>query len=219
MSDQVIGVRSEFPLFWQAVYPTNLTELRIPKCRSCGRLFKVSDYSRVTCPDPGCDGDITWDVDEGARRVPLVGGVLSEFDAEGESPLNFTLLPTDGLEYFGLVDVVTEQYYTLNMKNGRFFLGSGRPPVYTQVGIGIVAPTVNGRNLVRVSDQLEHYGVGGDLIHFKHAESTLGGGSRITNIVVGYKCRIPGWDATVLINVDTATHVPYIATKVTPVTE
>lgn len=279
MSDRKSStIRPRYPLFWQAVYPQDQTELKIPMCRTCGNLFKVSSYADLSCPTmidvPAPDSEIaeavarirmdpnskdlpaddviaselrakmfkptpcgstdcTLDVSEGALSIPLVDGVLSEFDGDGSETLNFKYLPTDGLLAFGLVDPFLRPptFYMVNLITGNVEVGYVNSGVAMPIGVGIEFPTTDGRNIVPISTALDGYGRGGDLIHYKHCVQSLSQGvspekvemmSRlgldpqavhITDIVAGYKCRIPGWHCQVKIQVDCSTHVPFITMK------
>jgi hypothetical protein len=267
-----ISIKPRFPLFWQAIYPEHLRELRIPICRRCGNLIKVSSYDDVVCPNtvahmptgdevmasgmdladsqiailietkttygPCESTDISFDVDDGALVIPLQYGVLNEFDEDGNEPINFRHLPTAGLQAFGLIDPILRPptMYMINLNTGTLEFGNVNTGMAIPVGVGIEFPTVNGINVVPISMVLQRYGDGGDLIHYQHGnhsgmasvdvlggEATMGGfemdpsSMEITNIVVGYKCRIPGWTCQVKINVDCATHIPFVTTKATRV--
>jgi len=279
MSDRKSSsIRPRYPLFWQAVYPQDRTELRIPMCRTCGNLFKVSSYEDISCPtmidvpapdreieeavakirrDPNsrdlpadeviaselrtrmfkptpCGSkDFTFDTSEGALEIPLVDGVLSEFDGDGVEPLNFRYLPTDGLLAFGLVDPFLRPptFYMVNLITGNVEVGYVNSGVAMPIGVGIEFPTTDGRNVVPISTALGEYGRGGDLIHYKHCIQSLSEAvppeklemmarlgmdpqaAHITDIVAGYKCHIPGWHCQVKIQVDCNTHIPFITTK------
>jgi hypothetical protein len=242
-----VDIKPRFPLFWQAIYPENLNELKIPICMDCGSLIKVSSYDDLVCPNTVQQADtntyemcgsanISFEEDDGALVIPLQYGVLNEFDEDGNEPINFRYLPTAGLQVFGLIDPVVNPptMYMVNLRTGNLEIGNVNTGRAIPVGVGIEFPTVNGINLIPISMVLNRYGDGGDLIHYKHGiqsgmakidvrgkEPTVGGfsmdpgSSNITNIVVGYKCRIPGWSCQVKINVDCATHLPFITTKAT----
>lgn len=275
-----ICVTPKYPLFWQAVYPHHLRELKIPICKSCGNLVKVSSYDRVICRslieelpsdeefraeldrlaeqgtiippsfkplhrqkmaryrECGCE-DVSFAPEDGALVVPLQDGILMEFDADGNETINFRLLPTDGLSGFGLIDPLISpiSFYMINLRTGNLEFGTLDTGVAMPIGAAIEFETQDGRNIIPISNVLERYGVGGDLIHYKHAVETytvdeeqqgelmLGRFNmdervlNISNIVVGYKCEVPGdsgeieWDAQVKINVDCFTRIPYITTK------
>ena len=249
-----ISIKPRLPLFWQSIYSDRLSELRIPVCRECGNLIKVSSYDDIVCPNivetssnegdanvtygPCGSSDVSFEVDDGALIIPLRYGVLNEFDEDGNEPLNFRYLPTAGLEAFGLIDPIVSPptMYMINLRTGNLEMGNVNTGMAIPLGIGIEFPTPDGINVVPISMVLERYGVGGDLIHYKHGnhsgmasidvvgnQVTMGGfemdpaSLEITNIVVGYKCRIPGWTCQVKINVDCATHLPFITTKATRV--
>lgn len=273
--DRHISIKPRFPLFWQAIYPEHVRELRIPICRECKSLIKVSSYDNIVCNNTveriltnayremlmnadmtdeeraevarkytvygPCDSrDVSFEPADGALVVPLRYGVLNEFDEEGNEPLNFRHLPTDGLQAFGLIDPIVNPptMYMINLNTGTLEVGNVNTGMAIPLGIGIEFPTHNGINVVPISMVLGHYGVGGDLIHYKHGNHTgvaaidviggtpmLGGfemdpaSLEITNIVVGYKCQIPGWNCQVKINVDCATHIPFVTTKATRIEE
>ena len=272
--DRHLSIKPRLPLFWEAIYPEHVRELRIPVCRACGNLIKVSSYASIVCPNTveieptaeeltamggGADQnriaelvdrnttyrqcgsqDISFDEGDGALVVPLQFGVLNEFDEDGNEPLNFRYLPTDGLQAFGLIDPIVQPptFYLLNLRSGNLEIGNVNTGVAIPIGIGIEFPTRDGTNIIPISMVLERYGQGGSLIHYKHGCNTatgevevIGGrpqirmfdlapgSQQITNITVGYKCQIPGWNCQVKINVECSTHIPFITTKATRVDE
>ena len=246
--DRHVSIKPRLPLFWQAIYPEHVRELRVPICRDCGNLIKVSSYDSIVCPntlavvpteeeilatDPNLNAgqvaellerqttyhtcgsrNISFDPEHGALAIPMRYGVLNEFDEDGNEPLNFRFLPTDGLQAFGLIDPIVDPptMYMINLNTGTIEVGN----IHTGKAIPL----------------------GGDLIHYKHANisgmgsiSVIGreavidrfdldpGSQQITNIVVGYKCRIPDWVCQVKINVDCGSHIPFITTKATRIEE
>ena len=254
MEDVRVLVSPKYPLFWQALYPSHLREIKIPICRTCGNLIRISSYDRIVCNNnvqsdgklaPCSSEDVSFDPGEGALIIPLQEGVICEFDADGNDTINFRHLPTDGIQAFGLVDPFLDPapFYMLNLRTGNLEIGTSLTGIAIPIGIGIEFPTRDGRNILPVSNVLQRYGQGGDLIHYKHAISTVGMSGSVTggqgnqiemgrfrmsegvldisNIVVGYKCDIPGesgemeWDVQVKLNVDCYTHIPYITTKAT----
>ena len=253
MDDVKVIVTPKYPLFWQALYPSHLKEIKIPICKKCEKLIKISSYDRIICNNntsvdskivPCSSEDVSFDPNDGAKIIPLQEGVLCEFDAEGNDTISFKYLPTDGLQAFGLIDPMLDPspFYMINLRNGNLEIGTSMTGVAIPLGVGIEFPTQDGKNIIPVSNVLKEYGRGGDLIHYKHAISTIGvsgsvaGEDRqidigrfkmdervldISNIVVGYKCRIPNangeieWDVQVKVNVDCHSHIPYITTKAT----
>lgn len=279
-------IRPRYPVFWQAIYDSDRSEIEIPVCRTCGSLIKVASYDEIVCPttvsippsdeeisrhisvirdgrtddaDPLPSDDVlfeefrkklakprvcgsrdhSFDVAEGALSIPLIDGVLSEFDKGGNEPLNFRYLPTDGLLAFGLVDpfLAPPTFYMLNLVTGNLEVGYVNSGVAMPIGIGIEFSTKDGRDLVPISTVLDRYGRGGDLIHYKHCLQTIGvpvpqervelfrrlgldpHSIHITDIVAGYKCQIPGWHCQVKIQVDCSTHLPFITTKASRIEE
>ena len=272
--DRHVSIKPRLPLFWQAIYPEHVRELRVPICRDCGNLIKVSSYDSIVCPntlavvpteeeilatDPNLNAgqvaellerqttyhtcgsrNISFDPEHGALAIPMRYGVLNEFDEDGNEPLNFRFLPTDGLQAFGLIDPIVDPptMYMINLNTGTIEVGNIHTGKAIPLGVGIEFPTRSGMNVVPISTVLERYGQGGDLIHYKHANisgmgsiSVIGreavidrfdldpGSQQITNIVVGYKCRIPDWVCQVKINVDCGSHIPFITTKATRIEE
>jgi len=252
MEDVRVLVSPKYPLFWNAIYPDHLREIKVPICRRCGKLIRISSYDRIVCnnsievdsrPMPCSSEDVSFDPDEGALVVPLQEGVICEFDGDGNETINFRYLPTDGLQAFGLIDPFLDPapFYFLNLRSGNLEVGTSLTGVAIPIGIGIEFPTRDGSNLVPISNVLDRYGQGGCLIHYKHAISSIEGSAavqgdgqvemgrfvmdknvlNISNIVIGYKCRIPGesgemeWDVQVKVNVDCRSHIPFITTKAT----
>jgi hypothetical protein len=189
---------------------------------------------KMARPSPCGSTDCTFDTSEGALSIPLIDGVLSEFDGDGNEPLSFRHLPTDGLLAFGLVDPFLRPptFYMVNLITGNVEVGYVNSGLAMPIGVGIEFPTIDGRDIVPISTVLDRYGRGGDLIHYKHCVQSLSDGVppervemmarlgmdpqavHITDIVAGYKCHIPGWHCQVKIQVDCNTHVPFITTKV-----
>lgn len=258
MKDVRVLVSPKYPLFWQALYPSHLKEIKIPICRSCKSLVKISSYDHIVCNNmididgklaPCLSEDLSFDPGDGAKIVPLQEGIICEFDHDGNEQVNFKHLPTDGIHAFGLVDPFLDPapFYMLNLRTGNLEIATSFTGIGVQIGIGIEFPTRDGRNLIPISNVLDRYGQGGDLIHYKHAISTIkasgsivgeDGGEieigkfkmpenilDISNIVIGYKCEIPGesgqmeWDVQVKVNVDCVNHIPYITTKATRKTQ
>ena len=272
--DRQISIKPRFPLFWQAIYPEHVMELRIPICGKCGSLIKVSSYDSISCPNTvaavptaeelvamGYDlsvtpvdtliekhttyqtcgsRDVSFETADGALVVPLQYGVLNEFDEDGNEPLSFRYLPTDGLQVFGLIDPMVNPptMYMVNLNTGNIEVGNVNTGIGIPIGVGIEFPTKSGANVVPISMVLERYGQGGDLIHYKHATHSgmanvrvvggtpmIGrfdldpGSQQITNITIGYKCRIPEWLCQVKISVECNTHIPFITTKATRIEE
>jgi hypothetical protein len=186
---------------------------------------------------------VSFDPNDGALIVSLQNGVICEFDADGNDTINFRYLPTDGIQAFGLVDPFLDPapFYMLNLRTGNVEVCTSMTGVAVPIGIGIEYPTKDGSNLVPISNVLSRYGQGGDLIHYKHAIASIEGSASvqgngevemgrfrmdekvldISNIVIGYKCQIPGesgemeWDVQVKVNVDCRSHIPFITTKAT----
>jgi len=251
MEDVQVVVSPKFPLFWQASYPSHLKEIKIPVCLRCGNLIRISSYDHIVCNNnieidsklvPCSSDDVSFDPADGAKIVPLQDGIICEFDAFGNDTINFRYLPTDGIQAFGLIDPFLHPapFYMLNLRTGNLEIATSMTGIGVQLGIGIEFPTKDGSNLIPISNVLDRYGQGGDLIHYKHAVSTISGSAilgedeieigafkmservlGISNIVIGYKCEIPGesgekeWDVQVKLNVDCRTHIPYVTTKAT----
>jgi len=202
-----IGFIPRNPLIWMAEYPDFLKEIKIPFCKNCNSLIKVSDYDNIKCD--ACNSEnFTWDSSDGALIVNLNNGFILEFDERGIENIPFKYLPVAEMMSFSLLDPITDTRYSINLNSGRIFLSN----LYSSEKIAEVGIGVEDNNFlsgyIELTNILERYAKDKtSLIHGKRCSSTACG-SNLMNIYIGYEAEINNKTLRTIIRVDCNTHVP-----------
>ena|GEM_PF-4113151 len=214
MVSQKILIDNDSQCAWYAYYE-GMTEVVVPSCPKCGSYIKLTKEGFIPQrPDRGCQCEIGY-----AKKLsaPLnEDGMLSQYKLDTDTnevseSLPFTLLPTQGMTIFGLINGPRKEAYAFDLKTGDLII-NGVP-----LGMGVIAR--NNRNpqscFVPISDRKQSYGDGGDLIFFKRAKAAIGGDmAAVMYYNIGYKCKVDSHYYTTIVTVDaTKGFKPYITTK------
>lgn len=222
----------KYPVIWFAEYHESIKELKIPKCNNCEELIKVTNYNDVEC-DKCKSKDITWDIKNGAKIIPI-NHFLLEFDENGDETINYKHLPVDGLLTFGLLDPATFTAYGIELASGYITIRdftSDKDPFYLATGIN---SNIVPENLIKISDAIIK---GETKLKLHHSKQALLKGKIkvsninletiskfdmdpknliIQNIAVGYSCEFSDFIFEIMIRIDCNNHLPYFTSKTTP---
>jgi hypothetical protein len=193
-------VKSLYPCYWFAKYSSNINQLDIYKCNKCQKTIKTTklNYNNICL---NCNSDDVY-ID---KIYKLDSNEIYEFDYFGNKTIQFKDLPTHKIEYFGLVNAYKTkgEIYTINLKNGNFILNGTiiEPSIYYQ------------KNNFIISNILQYYGDGGDLIHFKSASSASNDHTLIKSFNIGYKCKIDDLNIQIVLSINTKNFNPSFYTN------
>jgi len=226
-----LNIKSRFPLFWHAIFPSHVKTITWPMCRSCKKWIK-SPTTLKRCNWCGSN-DVSDSPRDGARTLQLEEAgdkrILTEFDEKGRERVNFKFLSSNGMKEFGLVDLLVSphRYYNINLETGHIIFESDG--VRFPVNPSLSRPTLDGGNCLQIGGREDRYG---DIFHLKHA---VRGGTltpekkgrdivaniRLDNpdaatincISIGYRFSIPEASGSVILSVNCDTHLPRLMIK------
>lgn len=189
-------VKSKYPCFWFAKYENDINKIIIPKCNSCGKSIKIIDNLVCQCKSEDLDLSLEYE---------LIENEIYEFDYDGNETIPFRSLPSQRMKIFGIANSVKNELYIIDLLTGRININGCiiKPSIYYQ------------KDNVIISDKLQSYGIGGDLIHYKTAVVLSNNESFIKSFNMGYKCKINNLNIQVLLSINTQDFTPSFYTTFT----
>jgi len=186
-----LRIKSPFPIIWKAIYDHDVDSLIIPYCKKCDSYVKATKEVETTCPKCNEKSIIYNDT----NKIELINNTLFEFTDQGET-INFKLIPTYKLKYFGAINLIDKKQYVLDISNGNI--------IYTDQNnsLFVTEPAVCINDSVIKIRDVPDLDIADNLIHYKKAIAEINGPNILTNIVIGYKVKINDNDVSVILDFD-----------------
>jgi len=188
-------VSSYFPVYWVAQYQDGYQNIKIPKCRKCGKYVKVLDYEQIECRCGEYD-DFEW------FSFELDNGILTEYNKDiVQSDISHGVLPVDRLEKLFFYIKPREILVGIDLANGEYLID----------GVAVGAGVVVNRQPVAASSQLSRYD---DFFVFKTCLTSVNSPERLIWYKMGYKCTLNIGAVAMMLMVHVPTLQPYFMSEI-----